>query len=80
MPLLTRRWTNPAWPGSFSVKSDKIRCPSQILRVPGNGCRFEGMKPARRAVLTANSAMVWPGPGGPRCLRWTGFAMWMPRT
>ena len=33
----------------FSVKSDRIRYPSRSLCVPGSGCRFGGMDPARRA-------------------------------
>lgn len=44
------------------------------------GWRFDGMNPAKRAVLTANSAIAWSGPGGPRSLQWFGFAMCTART
>ena len=33
--------------------------------MPGTGWRFDGIKPARRAVLTANPAIVWSWSGGP---------------
>ena len=44
------------------------------------GWRLDGMNPARRAVLTAKSAIAWSGSGGPRCFRWFGLAMCTART
>ncbi|MCY4459358.1 MAG: hypothetical protein OXC26_02995 [Albidovulum sp.] len=49
--------------------------PSQSFLVPGVGCRFLGMNPARRAVLTANLAIIWFGSGGPRYLWRFGLDM-----